>query len=143
MNNPINWDRIDHFISWEFDDPDHPGSGKNIDGSLLLKLHYTRREANCPMIIHRSAGGAVDMEGTHGHADKSFHRYDMGCKAVDFHFKNCRMSFREQYGLLTTMGFGGIGWYPEWNNPGWHVDVRPILLLQRWNYKNGVYSYLL
>jgi len=95
-----------------------------------------------PVIVHSSVGGAVDMDGSWGHADESLHLLENDCEAADFHFITTA-SIREQYHLVSRMGFGGVGFYYDWNRQGFHVDIRPKKETQRWVRKNGEYDYLL
>jgi hypothetical protein len=76
-----------------------------------------------PMIIHCSYG-------KEGHAPNSYHHKDGISRATDFHFKT-GAPFKEQviklkYALLDTRldDFVGLGIYPDWNNPGFHLDSR-------------------
>lgn len=149
MISNINWNLVPYFKSSEFDDPLFPGSGKNINGSLLIQLVKLRQstfrmnpQKGWPMIIHSSVGGAVDMEGRHGHTENSLHLFENFCQAVDFHFKT-DAPIREQFLVISCIGFGGIGIYYDWNNIGFHVDIRPKSKVQRWKVQDGIYTYLL
>ena len=147
------WQTIKHFRPWEFDDPDIPGSGELIDGKTVLKLDFLREDSGLKIITHWGVGGCVDVYGAHGHVRNSFHLKKMGCKAVDFHFEddiNQVPSPREQYALVSKIGWGGIGIYPSTDPnlaliyPVWfHVDDRPRSLTQRWKRIGGKYFYLL
>jgi hypothetical protein len=140
----VNWNRVKYFRRYEFQDPLHgPESGDLIDDRLVVMLDRLRHEAGWPIIIHWAVGGAVDVDGTYGHADHSFHLASMGCKAVDFHFQT-DAPFRYQYYLVSKVGFAGVGIYPDWKPcAGFHVDLRPMVQTQRWSYRNGEYWYLL
>ena len=147
--NDINWDYIKYFTSREFDDPNHPGSGELINATVVLILEAVRRRTGWPMIVHWAVGGAVDVDGSHGHSDDSYHLAENDCMAVDFHFKT-KASIRLQFHALLVGGFHtGIGYYPHWvysgkKCPGWHVDLRPSEITQFWKRrKDGRYVYLL
>jgi hypothetical protein len=53
-----------------------------------------------------------------------------------------REEAEEFYGLCKEMGFTGIGFYPEWSKPGFHLDVRPGKYAE-WGayYDNGKQKY--
>jgi len=144
----ISWDKVPHFTREEFDDPFYPGSGDMIDGVLLHMLVKTRIETGWPMIPHAKVGGCVDVDGAHGHSPRSYHRRDRGCKACDFHFRT-NAPPREQFYLLTRMGFTGVGVYFDWHWDekllpiGFHVDLRPRNRTQYWTRRGGEYIYLL
>ena len=121
------WKQIVHFIPGEFDDPDFPGSGLQIDALLVMSLDKLRMTIGCKILPHWKVGGCVDIKGTHGHTQNSYQRLDRGAKACDFHIETL-MGLREQYNHVCRAGFGGIVVYPWWNNPGFHVDIRPIHL---------------
>ncbi len=62
-----------------------------------------------------------------GHSKNSYHYKGM---AVDFHFGKGNDGIRrtplEQLACIRSISeFCGIGFYPWWNAPGWHVDIRP------------------
>lgn len=144
----INWDLVPFFNRNEFDDPNYVGSGDCIDGCLLMMLVKLRNEAGWPIITHAKIGGAVDVDGSHGHVENSYHLKVNGCSAVDFHFDTDE-STRLQYNMISRLGFGGVGIYYDWhwNNQllpiGFHVDTRPKTITQRWIRENGEYFYLL
>jgi len=136
------WRQVIYFDSAEFDDPLFVGSGIHADGLLVLLLDKLRITMNCPIITHSKAGGCVDMQGSHGHSPVSYHLYSNGCRAADFHIRT-HMTLREQYNHVCRAGFGGVGVYPWWGNPGFHVDVRPLSLTNHWySPKKGVYEVL-
>jgi hypothetical protein len=145
---PISWKHVKYFESYEFDDPDHPGSGELIDGILLFMLDRLREDSGWPIVTHWKVGGCVDVNGTHGHSKNSLHLKKNGCLAVDFHF-DCRAGLREQYYQVSKAGFPGIGVYTDWywdGKPlvvGFHVDRRPVYSTQRWKRQAGKYIYFL
>lgn len=142
----INWHHVKYFESYEFDDPNYPGSGELIDGQLVMMLDKMRRAIrpnnDWPIIIHR--GGGVDVDGTHGHAPRSYHRADMGAKAVDWHFRTSA-SIEFQVRTVMQFGFAGTGIYYCWGIPvGFHTDTRPVDQYQVWTCRErGKYIYLI
>jgi uncharacterized protein YcbK (DUF882 family) len=119
------WDRIKYFT------PEEMGSEK-MNFALMNKLDMFRELIKHPVIIH------CGYE-TSGHTNSSFHYMKM---AADFHVEN-HFDYGKQFRLLMDLRFNGIGWYPEWNNPGWHVDVRDKELFSIWKRINGKYIYFL
>ena len=138
------WKSVLFFKPFEFDDPDVPNSGYHVNALLVLLLEKLRITIDCPIVTHSKAGGCVDMYGKHGHADKSYHLYDQGCKAVDCHIVTT-MNIREQYNRVCQAGFPGIGVYLYGRHKVWfHLDTRPITKTQHWVCKRpGQYEYLL
>ena len=130
---------IKHFEPHEFEDKNRVGSWKYMDERTVFLLDDTRSKTGWPIVIH----AAVCYEGTCGHSANSYHLRKNGCMAIDFHFKTT-LSLREQYRTLEQQGWNGIGIYPHWNCPGFHVDMRPAHRVQRWTRdKYGQYMYLL
>ncbi len=131
MLNDAIWEGIKWFEPWEFEDSKHPGSGYRIDSNILYKMEQIRIKANCRITITQ----AVDMLGEHGHSDNSFHLFKNGCSAVDF-FMHTDKSIREQYAIVESFVFGGIGVYYDWKYKGvrvpigFHIDPRKRV--QRW-----------
>lgn len=149
MNTPyIDWNSISCFGCHEFDDPNHVGSGSNINKQFLDKVIALRALTGWPIVTHAPVGGAVDMDGSWGHAGQSYHRLDMGCKALDFHFIT-GADKRTQYYYVSKIGFAGIGVYNDWHwdnqllSIGFHVDDRSIARTQRWSRQDGKYIYFL
>ena len=126
------WKSVVRFKPREFDDPQFPGSGIHIDAHLVLLLDKLALSTNYRIMTHWKIGGAIDMQGTHGHARKSYHRYDMGCRACDFHmldhdYQPLTINLREQYIKICEAGFSCVIVYPWWKPypGGFHADVRP------------------
>ena len=151
----IDWRKIKHFKSKEFDDPGYPGSGELINEELVKRLDLLRELSGWAIMPHGAVGGCVDVQGTHGHSQRSYHLKSRGCKACDFHFADSKtfkpltINTRLQYLEVEKVGFGGIGIYRDWRWEkeylpiGFHVDTRPEERAQRWKRENGKYFYLL
>ena len=139
----VSWNRIKHFTRDEFQDSLHgPESGDLINGEFLFMIVRLRIDTGWQMAIHWRVGGAVDVDGSHGHADKSYHRKDQGCKAIDFHLLTAASANR-QFWEIAHAGFTGIGFYPQQVHPGWHIDIRPREETLLWKFVNGKYDYFL
>jgi len=141
----IHWHQVKYFKTIEFDDPDVPGSGELIDDITLLTLEALRINAGWPIVTHWRTGGCIDVGGTHGHSDNSYHLSKRGSRAVDFHFITDAPA-RVQIHEVLKSGFTGIGIYiGAWGLPiAFHVDVRPVELTQIWTCKEkGKYNYLI
>lgn len=110
------WDYLRHFTPKEaWGDP------SRMNGILLLLLDTIRsRWGDAEFIIHcgfESGGHTKDSEHKRG-------------SAVDFHIKS-ELSFPEQIKRmemilrdLQVYDKVGLGIYPDWNRPGFHLDVR-------------------
>lgn len=83
--------------------------------SPLLKeaLDNVRHAAGVPIVINVAFS-------TSGHAPSSYHKRG---EAVDFSFRGLDFS-KQLHAILSQNVLRGIGYYPWWNNPGWHVDLR-------------------
>jgi hypothetical protein len=144
---PIDWDKYRYFDRYEFDDPDHPGSGDYITEDIVRYLNYLRTKTRWPIKTHWEVGGCIDVNGTHGHSSNSYHLKKNG-GAADFHFKT-NESPRKQFWEVMNSGFTGVGAYYDWHWDGqllvigFHVDPRPIEKTQLWRRDNGKYTYLL
>jgi uncharacterized protein YcbK (DUF882 family) len=109
------WGKLNHFTPQEnWGDPD------KMNGALLLLLDKVREHFDCPVVIHCGYEES-------GHASNSQHYLG---NAVDFHFITS-MSIAEQYYALEEFLAAfqvsehvGVGVYPQWNSPGFHLDVR-------------------
>jgi len=137
------WKTVLFFKPKEFDDPLFPGSGVNINALTVMLLEKLRIMIDAPIIIHHRAGGAVDMNGSHGHTVNSYHLFSNGCRAADFHI-DTDLNYREQYNKVCQAGFGGVGVYLYGFPQVWfHVDTRPRTDTQHWVCKRkGQYEYL-
>jgi len=96
------------------------GEHKKINPVLLYVFYLLRREVGYPFSVHPYAYD------TTGHATDSEHYKG---NAVDFHVVGIPLLEAEEAiecGLrrLQLWEYVGLGIYPDWNNPGFHLDVR-------------------
>ena len=106
---PEQWETIKYFKSSEnFGDP------SKMSYILLLTLDNLREFIGVPIVIH--CGYETD-----GHSENSYHYKGM---AVDCHAT--KIDLYDFYFAATRFSFHGIGIYPLWNNPGLHLDIRPV-----------------
>ncbi|MHC1791797.1 transglycosylase SLT domain-containing protein [Solidesulfovibrio sp.] len=74
-----------------------------------------------------------------GHVGDSGHGDDPAT-AVDFVFLG--LTFAQQLAFLDAEPrFTGIGFYPDWNTPGWHGDIKARPARKFWICRNGAYTY--
>uniref|UniRef100_A0A6H1ZFP0 Putative peptidase n=1 Tax=viral metagenome TaxID=1070528 RepID=A0A6H1ZFP0_9ZZZZ len=126
------WDHIKNFNREE-----NWGNPDKINGALLLLLDKLREIIGHPIHINE---GYNDK----GHAEKSQHYLG---NAVDFYIEGSPL--KEAYELLKDALIElnvwhnvGLGIYPHWNNPGFHLDIRGEM--SRWGRikKNGKEEYV-
>ncbi len=119
------WNFLHNFSEAEF------GYPLLMDATLMHRLDVMRSWVGKPFVIHASYA-------TEGHSTDSLH-YEG--KAVDGHFVG--LTAIEQYMAAEQFNWGGLGFYPAWNNPGIHVDTRIIGATEKaarwWRNEKGVY----
>lgn len=105
----------------------------------LIRTMMITQGYDWPMIIH------CCYEAT-GHASKSFHSREGKSCATDYHFVTDEPLTVQREVLekvLSDLGLAnkvGLGAYPFWNNPGFHIDGRGRRV--RWTRdKDGKYIY--
>ena len=105
------------------------GSHYGVRVPLVYWLDGMRKLGGCPINVHCA----------YEPRDKGYHPMGM---AVDLHVVG--MSLVDQLLLALKFPFNGVGIYPFWNNPGLHVDIRPLDGYKRVWYrdKKGVYHNL-
>lgn len=108
------------------------GDPERVNGALLLTLDALRRRIGLPFVIH-----CAYKRG--GHAQNSQHYLG---NAVDFHIEG--IAFPQALALLelalaehNLSEHVGLGIYPEWHTPGFHLDVRGTKA--RWGFVGGNY----
>jgi len=89
------------------------GDPHAMDYKLLYYLDSLREFIKVPIVIHCGTQGI--------HCKNSYHYQG---KAVDCYAKG--ISLLAFYLAAERFSFGGIGIYPNWNNPGLHLDVRLV-----------------
>jgi len=109
------WKRLEHFTPLE-----KWGEPNKMSGLLLLLMDAIADEMGHHVIVH--CGYELG-----GHSKNGQH--DDGT-AADFHFKEAGPYFNQICELeriledLQVADRVGLGIYPDWNNPGFHLDVR-------------------
>ena len=130
------WKLINHFsknANW--------GDPNKMAGTLLLAMDAIREYCNMPIVIN--CGYA-----TSGHVTHSYHYKGMAC---DWHFEssNPKLSVPEFLSThvkivvdalddLQLDEFVGLGIYPYWHKPGFHLDVRGYRA-RWWRDGKGIY----
>jgi len=112
-----------------FGEHENWGNSDKMDHDLLYMMDRFRGElpSGCWIKVH--AGFA-----TTGHSENSQHYKG---KAVDFHVVGCHVleaeshlhKFLKSHKIYDVVG---LGIYPDWNNPGFHIDNRGKYA--RWGY---------
>lgn len=105
----LRWCDVKHFKPKEF-----TYKGKDVsnemDYYLINRLDQFREMVGKPIVIHSS----------YRESDTGYHGTG---EAVDFHIAGINVF--DAFLLAEKSGlFGGIGVYPNWNNPGLHLDIR-------------------
>jgi len=109
----IDWSKINFFERDEWRDfPDE------VDEMLVLSVDWLREITDCIIHIHVAKDADPDA-----HSPGSFH-YGVTARAVDLHFAPGKLTHLQQYLAISQFDFSGIGFYPFWNSPGWHLDTR-------------------
>ena len=123
----MEWEAVRHFKPEEWGkDP------SNVHPLLVHIVDEIRDSCGVPIIIHVAWDNS-------GHATKSYH-YRNPALACDLHFAGS-IPYAEQLQLfLMYQEINGIGFYPQWNHKGFHIDLRkPPRLF--WQQLNGNYLY--
>jgi len=130
------FEHIKHFRPSEFDYPE------KIDPFSLQLLDAMRDQEGKRrgIIITVNADFAYS-----GHAPNSWHYKG---KAFDIVIRDARtgrpLPVMKQFIIAMHYPWGGVGFYPYWNDPGIHVDTRPLGVFQRkatwWRDEKGEYK---
>ena len=128
------WDVTDGFTHYE-----GWGDHSKMDGFVLMLITALRKairevDPSATIVVHVGYTLA-------GHSKNSQHY--KGC-AIDFHL-NTTLRYDAQVDLVISTLRSlqvhervGLGLYPDWNSPGFHIDTRGTMA--RWGYIAGVYS---
>ncbi len=114
------WEMIEGFSPEE-----NWGNSKKLNGMLLLVISAVRKlfrekDPDAVFIVNNAYA-------TKGHAPKSQHYRG---NAMDFHIKTSLPFWKQVLiitDILTELQIAdrvGLGIYPDWNSPGFHLDVR-------------------
>lgn len=95
------------------------GDPDRVDPITLTVLYLVRKEVGVPIIIKLAYEES-------GHTENSYHYVG---KAIDFHINNLPFlvavdSVERALRRLKLFNFVGLGIYPDWNSPGFHLDTR-------------------
>jgi hypothetical protein len=117
------WDVVKYFSPRE-----KWGDPSKVSGTLILVMDAVREAyGDDPSLYSFILHCAYELS---GHSDNSYHYIG---KAADFHIRNksTKELFSTQvFRMVTTLrelqitDFVGLGIYPQWNSPGFHLDVR-------------------
>jgi hypothetical protein len=120
----IDWSTVEGFKATEpWGDPDR------MDPALIRELVLFRKFLGRSVVIHCGTQG--------NHVEGSAHYRGL---AVDLHVPG--MSALDAFFAAARFGFHGIGVYPDWHNPGIHVDRRDLATGEPrafWMQRRGVY----
>ncbi len=127
------WNMVHNFKMTEFNEP------MQMDQDLIFKLDTMRTWVGKPFIVLASYA-------TDGHSTDSMHYHG---RAVDGYFKG--LTAIEQYMVAEQFNWGGLGFYPYWENkitreklPGIHVDTRLMApgekAIRWWRDKGEIYQ---
>jgi len=107
---------------------DNFGEPLRMDYRLVSLLDIFRYVIGLKIKVH----GAYED----GHSPTGYHKRNGVGMAIDFHIIADPYPVATWHKLDTMWWMGGLGIYPFWNNPGYHIDVGPAG--RRWyGDKNG------
>jgi len=99
-----------------------------IDKKVFEKLQQVRTAIMSPIKLNSITDG--------GHTAGSYHYLGL---AVDWHPSDVRIQPNKILQACLTAGFRGVGWYPEWRWPGFHVDIGERVEIKVWKKVSGDY----
>lgn len=119
-----------------------------MSADLLLKLDAFRAEWGDQVAISTAPGGlGRKVEDGHGGAASQHNMLRWGeVRAVDVHPRGIYGpdDFARAVDIAESVGFTGIGVYPDWNRPGVHLDVRDAVTVAKWAgvFRDGKQAYV-
>lgn len=102
------WGKIRYFSPRE-----NWGDPERVEFWLVFLLDCLREFIGCPIVVHCGTQG-IHTKGSYHYVGKAVDCHAVGISLLDF------------YLAAERFPFGGIGIYPCWNNPGLHLDIRPL-----------------
>jgi len=123
----IDWSKIKYFTPNE-----NWGDADRIDPLLVSGLDLLRDKVGHP--FHINCAYAED-----GHKDDSWHYKGKAADFIikDLPFKDAIDKLLEALDELDMSDVVGLGIYPDWNTPGFHLDTRGFKA--RWGQWQGQY----
>jgi hypothetical protein len=102
-----------------------------VDGMNAYLAFLLTRFKTAAIVIHE------DFAAGSGHVNDSQHYVGA---AADFHVAGVPLT-EAWLALERFPVFAGVGFYPDWSNPGFHADVRDKRMRERWM-RRGTESYV-
>ena len=118
----------DHYKLKSFNVADTEFEINKLSKRLFDMLQLLRDKINAPIIINSLTDGS--------HVAGSYHYKG---QAIDMHCGDQRIHPNKIFQEALTLGFKGIGWYPEWRWPGFHLDIGDRKSTKVWRKVAGVY----
>ena len=126
---PTDWGRLPDFRPEEFTHPD------DVDSYVLYTLQEMRTEANRRRKLRGKDGIIITInkpKGDYRPGDLKVHGKGL---ALDVVIRNCLtkqpLPVLEQFMIAVQHFWTGVGFYPFWNSPGIHVDMKPLTVWSR------------
>lgn len=101
----MDWSTIKYFKPVEFDSPDAPGSGVNMDLGFVTKLDAVREEVGIPLSIHsgiRTPAHNAVVGGVDSSAHESGHAADIGALSDGARFKIIQAALKVGFTRIGT-----------------------------------------